>query len=217
MASQFTAIGVAFMPALDEGTTLDMPITVPRASVTQAADDLKARDALLRGFPEVESVIGKAGRADTPTDPAPLDMVETFVNFRPKELWPKRVLRFDDAARQTGRCWRMLEERGYVGGRRPARRTTATALVVDATQKALERFDEIMRELALLRYQEFERELGPELTRFAVEEVVRRIRAGRRPALAGRDRRRQGDRGDCSGADAGVRPSGWPRTRPWKT
>jgi Cu(I)/Ag(I) efflux system membrane protein CusA/SilA len=64
------------MPALDEGTTLDMPITVPRASVTQVADDLKARDALLRGFPEVESVIGKAGRADTPTDPAPLDMVE---------------------------------------------------------------------------------------------------------------------------------------------
>src|SRR5207247_5520074 len=68
-------IGAAFMPALDEGTTLDMPITVPRASVTEAADDLKARDALLRGFPEVESVIGKAGRADTPTDPARLDMV----------------------------------------------------------------------------------------------------------------------------------------------
>ncbi len=91
-AYHFPKIGVAFMPALDEGTTLDMPVTVPRASVTQAADDLKARDALLRGFPEVESVIGKAGRADTPTDPAPLDMVETFVNFRPKELWPKRVL-----------------------------------------------------------------------------------------------------------------------------
>ncbi len=93
-AYHFPKIGVAFMPALDEGTTLDMPITVPRASVTQSADDLKARDALLRGFPEVESVIGKAGRADTPTDPAPLDMVETFVNFRPKELWPKRVLKF---------------------------------------------------------------------------------------------------------------------------
>ena len=85
-AYHFPKIGVAFMPALDEGTTLDMPITVPRASVTESADDLKARDALLRGFPEVESVIGKAGRADTPTDPAPLDMVETFVNFRPKEL-----------------------------------------------------------------------------------------------------------------------------------
>src|SRR5579871_895537 len=91
-----------------------MPITVPRASVTQSADDLKARDALLRGFPEVESVIGKAGRADTPTDPAPLDMVETFVNFRPKELWPKRVLQYDDATRQTRAALSLLEDRGYV-------------------------------------------------------------------------------------------------------
>src|SRR4029079_11909198 len=107
-------IGVAFMPALDEGTTLDMPITVPRASVTQSADDLKARDALLRGFPEVESVIGKAGRADTPTDPAPLVMVETFVNFRPKELWPKRVLKFDDALRQTEEVWRELAKQDYM-------------------------------------------------------------------------------------------------------
>src|SRR6187431_1453500 len=102
----------AFMPPLDEGVTLDMPVTVPRASVTQAADDLKARDALLRGFPEVESVIGKAGRADTPTDPAPLDMVETFVNFRPKEFWPKRVLRYPDAAKQTERVLNTFEEQG---------------------------------------------------------------------------------------------------------
>ena len=102
-AFHFSKIGVAFMPALDEGTTLDMPITVPRASVTESADDLKARDALLRGFPEVESVIGKAGRADTPTDPAPLDMVETFVNFRPKELWPKRVLKYNQAEQQAGK------------------------------------------------------------------------------------------------------------------
>src|SRR4029079_12594293 len=107
-------IGVAFMPALDEGTTLDMPITVPRASVTESADDLKARDALLRGFPEVESVIGKAGRADTPTDPAPLDMVETFVNFRPREYWPKRALRFADAERQTRDVLDAMEKTGFV-------------------------------------------------------------------------------------------------------
>ena len=113
-AYRFPKIGVAFMPALDEGTTLDMPITVPRASVTQAADDLKARDALLRGFPEVESVVGKAGRADTPTDPAPLDMVETFVNFRPRELWPKRVLRYADAAKQSARVLDVLQQRGFI-------------------------------------------------------------------------------------------------------
>src|SRR5213075_2847005 len=88
--------------------------TVPRASVTQVADDLKARDALLRGFPEVESVIGKAGRADTPTDPAPLDMVETFVNYRPRELWPKRTMKYEDASHQIRAVLAALEARGYV-------------------------------------------------------------------------------------------------------
>jgi Cu/Ag efflux pump CusA len=167
----FTKIGVSFMPPLDEGTTLDMPVTVPRASVTQVADDLKARDALLRGFPEVESVIGKAGRADTPTDPAPLDMVETFVNFRPKELWPKRVLRTGDAEEQIRLVLAALEEAGFVSA--SATEDDRNSLVGDVIQKAIERFDETMRELALLRYMEFEQELGPQLTRFAVEDLVR--------------------------------------------
>ena len=62
---------------------------------------LKARDAVLRGFPEVEMIVGKAGRADTPTDPSPLEMVETVITLRPKELWPKRKMRYADAQRQT--------------------------------------------------------------------------------------------------------------------
>jgi Cu(I)/Ag(I) efflux system membrane protein CusA/SilA len=193
-AFHFQKIGVAFMPALDEGTTLDMPITVPRASVTQSADDLKARDALLRGFPEVESVIGIAGRADTPTDPAPLDMVETFVNFRPRELWPKRVLKFDDALRQTDDVWKALEEQGFLkpwptaAERQKLLRDPEQAAKLreaddnresaqnDAAQKALERFDETLRELALLRYTEFERDLETTLTGFAVADVIRRMR-----------------------------------------
>src|SRR5207253_7342705 len=174
VAYHFPRIGVSFMPALDEGSTLDMPITVPRASITRSTDDLKARNALLRGFPEVESVVGKVGRADTPTDPAPLDMVETFVNFRPLELWPKRVLRYDDAARQTRALLRALEERDYVV--RAPHEADRDNLIVGATQKALERFDEIMRELALRRYQECEGELSPLLTRFEVAETVRRFR-----------------------------------------
>ena len=93
---------------------MDMPVTVPRASVTETADDLKTRDALLRGFPEVESVIGKSGRADTPTDPAPLDMVETFVNFRPRELWPKRAMALKDAYAQAAIVLTVLEQRGYI-------------------------------------------------------------------------------------------------------
>ncbi len=170
-AFHFDKIGVAFMPALDEGTTLDMPVTVPRASVTQSADDLKARDALLRGFPEVESVIGKAGRADTPTDPAPLDMVETFVNFRPKELWPKRVLKFADAQWQTQQVLAALEAQGYL--QTPATDEKRNALINDAAQSALTRFDETMREFALSRYEEVEQSLELELTRFAVAETIR--------------------------------------------
>lgn len=166
----FQKIGVAFMPALDEGAMLDMPITVPRASVTQVADDLKARNSLLRGFPEVESVIGKAGRADTSTDPAPLDMVETFVNFRPKEFWPKRVIRYRDAAKLVTQFLSILEERGYVG-RSPTVDDRST-LVNDAAQKAIERFDETLRELAMLRYSEFERVLGEQLVRFALKDCL---------------------------------------------
>jgi Cu/Ag efflux pump CusA len=173
-SGQSRRIGAAFMPALDEGTTLDMPVTVPRVGVTQSADDLKHRDGLLRGFPEVESVIGKAGRADTPTDPAPLDMFETLVNFRPKPLWPKRVLKFADAMQQTRAVLRALEEQGFV--QRARHEDDRDSLVNDATQKALERFDETMRELALRRYREFERELGPILTRFVVAETIKRFK-----------------------------------------
>ena len=173
-AYHFPKIGVSFMPALDEGTTLDMPISVPRASVTQSADDLKARDALLRGFPEVESVIGKAGRADTPTDPAPLDMVETFVNFRPKELWPKRVLRFNEAAHQTEVVLNLLESRGFL--QRATPEDERASLLNDTAQHALERFDEALRELSLRRYREFEKELGPLLVRFTIDETIARLR-----------------------------------------
>jgi copper/silver efflux system protein len=168
-------IGVSFMPALDEGSTLDMPVTVPRASVTQAIDDLKARDALLRGFPEVESVIGKAGRADTPTDPAPLEMVETFINYRPSQFWPKRVIRYTDAARQTHEVLRALEKGGFM--LRPAS-GDRESVINEAAQKAIERFDEVMRELAARRYKEFETELAPILTRFIVGETLRHFREG---------------------------------------
>jgi Cu/Ag efflux pump CusA len=95
-------IGSEFMPRLDEGAILDMPVTAPGVSVPQAAADLVARDRLLRLLPEVELVVGKAGRADTPTDPAPMDMIETVINLRPREEWPRRAVaptKFHEAAR----------------------------------------------------------------------------------------------------------------------
>jgi Cu(I)/Ag(I) efflux system membrane protein CusA/SilA len=174
VAYRLPRIGVEFMPPLNEQSDMYMPITVPRASVTEAVDDLKIQDQLLRQFPEVESVVDKAGRADTPTDPAPMEMVETFVNFRPRELWPRRVLAYPDAARQTRLILAALEQRGYV---RQAPAEDRDALIDEAAMAALTQFDEAMRDLALQRYREFERELGPVLTRFVVEDTLRRFRA----------------------------------------
>jgi Cu(I)/Ag(I) efflux system membrane protein CusA/SilA len=173
LAYNFPKIGVEFMPALNEGTAMDMATSIPRASVTETADDLKARDAILRQFPEVESVIGKSGRADTPTDPAPLEMLETFVNFRPKALWPKRAMKYDDAVRQVEIILATLEERGYVLPAADAE--DRDALVNEATMGAVGQFDETMRALALQRYREFERDLAPVLTRFVIEERLHRF------------------------------------------
>jgi len=77
-------LGREFMPPLDEGSILDMPVTVPRVSMAQAGDDIRVRDRVMRGFPEVDQVVGKAGRADTPTDPSGIDMVETIVDAAPQ-------------------------------------------------------------------------------------------------------------------------------------
>jgi Cu(I)/Ag(I) efflux system membrane protein CusA/SilA len=141
-------LGREFMPPLDEGTILDMPVTVPRASVTQVADDLKARDALLRQFPEVELVVGKAGRADTPTDPSPLDMVETTVNLRPRADWPRRHLAYDDAKAETRAVLDVLLERGVVTS---SSIEEIADLVNDASMSAAETFDATMRERSLQR------------------------------------------------------------------
>jgi Cu(I)/Ag(I) efflux system membrane protein CusA/SilA len=89
----FPMIGREFMPPLDEGTILDMPVTLPSASITRVVDDLKKRDALIMTVPEVEAVLGKLGRADTPTDPAPIEMWESIVNLKPKKEWRKGMTR----------------------------------------------------------------------------------------------------------------------------
>jgi copper/silver efflux system protein len=80
-------LGSEFMPPLNEGTILYMPITLPGISVTQASELLQTQDRVLKGFPEVARVFGKAGRADTSTDPAPFSMVETTVVLKPESEW----------------------------------------------------------------------------------------------------------------------------------
>ncbi|MGD2136612.1 MAG: efflux RND transporter permease subunit [Gammaproteobacteria bacterium] len=81
-------LGSEFMPPLDEGDILYMPTTNPGLSITKARELLQQTDKILRTFPEVESVFGKVGRAETATDPAPLAMIETTVRLKPKEDWP---------------------------------------------------------------------------------------------------------------------------------
>jgi Cu(I)/Ag(I) efflux system membrane protein CusA/SilA len=81
-------LGSEFMPSLNEGTLMFMPVTVPGLSVTKAAELLQTQDRIIKSFPEVESVFGKAGRAMTATDPAPLEMSETIVNLKPPGTWP---------------------------------------------------------------------------------------------------------------------------------
>jgi len=80
-------LGSEFMPPLNEGTILYMPTTLPGLSVTEAARLLQIQDKILTSFPEVERVFGKAGRANTPTDPAPFSMMETTVVLKDKRYW----------------------------------------------------------------------------------------------------------------------------------
>jgi Cu(I)/Ag(I) efflux system membrane protein CusA/SilA len=82
-------IGKEFMPPFDEGTILFMPVVSPAVSLTQAIEIMKKQDALIKEFPEVESVVGKSGRAETSTDPAPVEMFETIINLKPKKEWRK--------------------------------------------------------------------------------------------------------------------------------
>jgi len=80
--------GSEFMPPLDEGDILYMPTTYPGISITKAKELLQQTDKILKTFPEVASVFGKVGRAETATDPAPLSMLETTIRLKPKDEWP---------------------------------------------------------------------------------------------------------------------------------
>ena len=86
----FLKLGSEFMPPLWEGDILYMPTTLPGIGVTEAAALLQKQDAILKSFPEVESVFGKSGRIDSSTDPAPFSMMETLVHLKPRTEWRKK-------------------------------------------------------------------------------------------------------------------------------
>jgi Cu(I)/Ag(I) efflux system membrane protein CusA/SilA len=111
----WSRLGSEFMPPLDEGSLLFMPTTVPGVSIAQAREIMRHQDSILASFPEVATVLGKVGRANTATDPAPLDMYETTVVLKPRELWrpgmttDRLVSAMDEAVRMPGvtNAWTM--------------------------------------------------------------------------------------------------------------
>jgi Cu(I)/Ag(I) efflux system membrane protein CusA/SilA len=111
----WSRLGSEFMPPLDEGSLLFMPTTVPGVSIAQAVAIMRRQDSILASFPEVATVLGKAGRANTATDPAPLDMYETTIVLKPREVWrpgmttDRLVNAMDQAVRMPGvaNAWTM--------------------------------------------------------------------------------------------------------------
>ncbi len=92
----FSKLGSEFMPPLYEGTLLFMPSSVPGASITTMSEVLQAEDRIIKEFPEVARVFGKAGRAETPTDPAPLEMIETNITLKPMSQWRPQYKKWED-------------------------------------------------------------------------------------------------------------------------
>ena len=111
----FSQLGSEFMPPLNEGDLLYMPTTLPGISVTKAKELLQQTDKIIASFPEVESVFGKIGRAETATDPAPLTMIETTIMLKDKEKWrpgmniEKLIEKLDDEVQFPGltNAWTM--------------------------------------------------------------------------------------------------------------
>ena len=87
--------GSEFMPSLDEGSLLFMPTTLPNVSITEAKRIMQLQDKIIKSVPEVEHVLGKVGRADTPTDPAPLNMIETIIILKDKSEWREGLTKND--------------------------------------------------------------------------------------------------------------------------
>jgi Cu(I)/Ag(I) efflux system membrane protein CusA/SilA len=160
-------IGTELMPPLDEGVLLYMPSAMPGISIAESARLLQTTDRILKGFPEVESVLGKAGRASTATDPAPLSMLETLVVLKPREQWPihpgsgritreQLVAEMDRALRIPGvsNSWTM-PVRGRIDmlatGMRGVLGLKITGATTDGIQRLGERVQSVLKEDAATR------------------------------------------------------------------
>lgn len=206
--TRLAKLGSEFMPTLNEGSILDMPTSAPRIAMGQAVDDIMVRDRILRSYPEVDQVVGKVGRADTATDPSPLDMVETIITLRPESWWPRRMMRWDDTVAYSATIARALAERGILKTDMLAaadwpkvaravqdpkfleqnpRYTAATEMLNVAASTAAEKFDTDLRALAIKRQHEYEPALAAELVRVAYDALIQKAALTHAPSDAQRD------------------------------
>ncbi|MCZ6689286.1 MAG: efflux RND transporter permease subunit [Planctomycetota bacterium] len=115
----FPGLGKEFMPPLDEGAFLYMPSTMPHASIGEAMDVLAKQDMAIRSIPEIKSVVGKIGRAESPLDPAPISMMETIITYLPeygKDDSGRRVRQWRPEIRSPRDIWEEIERRAQVPG-----------------------------------------------------------------------------------------------------
>ncbi len=117
---KFPGLSKEFMPPFDEGSFLLMPTTMPHASIGESLDMLRKMDMAIRAIPEVESVVGKIGRVDSPLDPAPISMVETVINYKPeygppdpltgksRRLWRESIRSPDDIWKEIVKATKIL-------------------------------------------------------------------------------------------------------------
>ncbi|MCY2962627.1 MAG: efflux RND transporter permease subunit, partial [Planctomycetota bacterium] len=168
-----TPLSTELRMPLDEGMLMDMPITVPRAFSIQSGDDLKARDMVLCRFPEVDMVVGKAGRAETAFDPAPLDMIETMIMFRPREFWPRRKIARSAACELVRFTRDRMETLALV---EPVESSEArTSQIEVALAAALSRYDAQQREFCYHRNQGFLRGLALDVRRHVMDAAAREL------------------------------------------
>jgi Cu(I)/Ag(I) efflux system membrane protein CusA/SilA len=109
----FLHLGSEFMPALDEGSLLYMPVTLPNISISEAKRLIQVQDKIIKNVPEVENVLGKVGRAETSTDPAPVSMFESIIILKPRDQWRKGVTKADIVAELDSRLQQIGVRNGW--------------------------------------------------------------------------------------------------------
>ncbi|MBU5613959.1 efflux RND transporter permease subunit [Geomonas azotofigens] len=109
----FMSIGSEFMPPLDEGSLLYMPVTLPNISINEAKRLIQVQDTVIKSVPEVEHVLGKVGRAETSTDPAPVSMFESIIILKPKDKWRPGVTKADIVSELDGKLQQIGVRNGW--------------------------------------------------------------------------------------------------------